>query len=250
MIEEQNHLEIEEDPEALPLNIPTANTEEQLSETREQTLEESGNSVSHQEEQPASETQNSDLQKQVLSLSGQLEEQLKQFEELKNRHLSLAAEFDNFRKRTIKEKEDLQEQIKGKTLEELLPAIDNFERARTQLKPSTEGEMAIHKSYQGVYKILVDSLKRLGVAPMRPEGEPFNPNYHEAMMQDTHDEYSEGTVIEQLIRGYMLGERVLRHAMVKVSTGKAVAEEVADDTDPMISITENPPTTTDNSMDA
>ena len=174
----------------------------------------------------------------------------KQFEELKNRHLSLAAEFDNFRKRTVKEKEDLQEKVKGRTLEELLPAIDNFERARTQLKPSTDGEMAIHKSYQGVYKILVDNLKRLGVAPMRPEGEPFNPNYHEAMMQDAHDEYPEGTVIEQLIRGYMLGDRVLRHAMVKVSTGKATSEEMDDKSESIATSTEEAsPENTDNLMD-
>ena len=186
MTEEQNRLEIEENPEIPPLNTPVVNTEEPLSEGHQTTLEEPESTISSQEEHSISETENSDLQQQVLSLTGQLEEQLKQFEELKNRHLGLAAEFDNFRKRTVKEKEDLQEQIKGKTLEELLPAIDNFERARTQLKPSTDGELAIHKSYQGVYKILVDNLKRLGVSPMRPEGESFNPNYHEAMMQEAH----------------------------------------------------------------
>ena len=227
MTEEQNRLEIEENPESFPLNTPAANnTEEPSSEGQQTILEEQGSTIPPQEEQAVSETQNSDLQQQVLSVTEQLEEKQKQFEELTNRHLSLAAEFDNFRKRTIKEKEDLQEKIKGRTLEELLPAIDNFERARTQLKPSTDGEMSIHKSYQGVYKILVDNLKRLGVSPMRPEGEAFNPNYHEAMMQEAHDEYPEGTVIEQLIRGYMLGDRVLRHAMVKVSTGKAASEEM------------------------
>ncbi len=77
--------------------------------------------------------------------------------------------------------------------------------------------MTIHKSYQGVYKQLVDCLKRIGVSPMRPEGQEFDPNLHEAVMREATNEYPEGVVIEQLMRGYFLGERVLRHAMVKVA---------------------------------
>lgn len=171
-------------------------------------------------EEAVSQAENAALREEVEALQGQLAEQSRQFDELKTRYLSLAAEFDNFRKRTAKEKEELHEQIKGRTLEELLPAIDNFERARSQIKPADDGEMAIHKSYQGVYKILVDNLKRLGVSPMRPEGEPFDPNYHEAMLREPTDEHPEGTVLEQLIRGYMIGERVLRHALVKVAAAK------------------------------
>jgi molecular chaperone GrpE len=80
--------------------------------------------------------------------------------------------------------------------------------------------MTIHKSYQGVYKQLVDCLKRLGVSPMRPEGEQFDPNLHEAVMREPTDEHPEGTVLEELVRGYYLGDRVLRHAMVKVAAPK------------------------------
>jgi molecular chaperone GrpE len=80
--------------------------------------------------------------------------------------------------------------------------------------------MTIHKSYQGVYKQLVDSLKRLGVSPMRPEGQEFDPNLHEAVMREATDEHPEGTVLEELVRGYFLGDRVLRHAMVKVAAPK------------------------------
>ena len=107
--------------------------------------------------------------------------------------------------------------IKRNTISELLPVVDNFERARSQIKPQNDGEMTIHKSYQGVYKQLVDCLKRVGVAPMRPEGQEFDPNLHEAVMREPTDEYPEGVVIEQLQRGYFIGERVLRHAMVKVA---------------------------------
>lgn len=160
------------------------------------------------------------LQEEIDTLKQQLEEQTQQVDAYKKRYITLAAEFDNFRKRTAKEKEELETKIKGKTLMEILGVVDNFERARTQIKPANDGEMGIHKSYQGVYKTLVESLKRLGVSPMRPEGQPFDPTYHEAMMREYTDEHPEGTVVEQLVRGYTLGEDVLRHALVKVAAPK------------------------------
>jgi molecular chaperone GrpE len=151
------------------------------------------------------------------ALEAQLDELNQQFESLKTQSMRMAADFENFRRRTAKEKEDLEHLIKGNTLKELLPVVDNFERARSQIKPQNEGEMGIHRSYQGVYKQLVDCLKRIGVSPMRAEGTEFDPNLHEAVMREPTNEYSEGVVIEELMRGYLLGERVLRHAMVKVA---------------------------------
>ena len=150
---------------------------------------------------------------QINSLKAQLDERSSQY-------MRIAADFENYRKRTLKEKDDLELQVKRNTITELLPIIDNFERARAQIKPQNDGEMGIHKSYQGVYKQLVDSLKRLGVSPMRPEGQEFDPNEHEAVMREPTDEYPEGTVLEELVRGYFLGDRVLRHAMVKVAAQK------------------------------
>jgi molecular chaperone GrpE len=160
------------------------------------------------------------LKQEKGALQQQSEERDRQLETYKNQLVRTAADFDNFRKRTLKEKEELEHRVRRETIVELLPAIDNFERARSQIKPADDGEMAIHKSYQGVYKDLVNGLKRIGVAAMRPEGQPFDPNYHEAMMQVQTDEYPEDTVIEQLVRGYLLGDKVLRHAMVKVAAPK------------------------------
>ncbi|MFM7425782.1 MAG: nucleotide exchange factor GrpE, partial [Elainella sp.] len=137
---------------------------------------------------------------------------------------------ENFRKRTQKEKEEQEEQVKCNTIKELLPVVDNFERARSLIKPQTDAEMNIHKSYQSVYKQLVESLKRIGVSPMRSEGKEFDPNLHEAVMREPSNEHPEGTVLEELMRGYMLGERVLRHAMVKVATApesESTAEEAS-----------------------
>jgi molecular chaperone GrpE len=139
-------------------------------------------------------------------------------EDRQNQYLRLAADFENFRRRTQKEKEDLEVQVKCSTINELLSVVDNFERARAQIKPQNDGEMNLHKSYQGVYKDLVDRLKKVGVSPMRAEGQPFDPNFHNAVMREPTAEHPEGTVIEELMRGYLLGDRVLRHAMVKVAT--------------------------------
>lgn len=157
------------------------------------------------------------IQQENLILKTQLEERGQQLENTKSQYARLGADFENFRKRTLKEKEDAEVQIKGATIKELLPVVDNFDRARSHIKPQNDGEMNIHKSYQSVYKQLVDCLKRVGVSPMRPEGEPFDPNFHEAVMREPTSEYPEGAVVEQLVRGYTLGDRVLRHAMVKVA---------------------------------
>jgi molecular chaperone GrpE len=146
-------------------------------------------------------------EREIESLKASLEERTSQY-------MRMGADFENFRKRTLKDKEDLEQKIKQNTLQEILPVVDNFERARAQLKPQTDAEMNLHKSYQGVYKQLVDCLKRLGVSAMRPEG----------------------TVIEELVRGYYLGDRVLRHALVKVATApeETPSETVVAETPPEV----------------
>ncbi len=151
------------------------------------------------------------------ALQAQLQGNSTQLEELKNQNLRLAADFENFRRRTQKEKEELDLQAKCVIIKPLLPVIDNFERARSHIKPQTDGEMNIHKSYQSVYKQMVECLKQIGVSPMRPEGEQFDPNLHEALLSEPTDEHEEGTIIQELERGYTLGDRVLRHAKVKVA---------------------------------
>jgi molecular chaperone GrpE len=177
-------------------------------------------------EEAAGEVSSEQLQMELAGLASVNESLKAQMEDISGQYRRLAADFDNFRKRTQKEKEDLELQIKCATIKKLLPVVDNFERARAQIKPQTDEEMAIHKSYQGVYKQMVETLKQLGVAPMRPEGEPFDPNLHEAVMRQPTADHPEDTVIEEMMRGYLLGDRVLRHAMVKVA---AAAEETTAD---------------------
>ncbi|MFN6517681.1 MAG: nucleotide exchange factor GrpE [Nostoc sp. CreGUA01] len=170
-----------------------------------------------------------ELETALAEMTQQIESLKVQLEERSTQYMRIAADFENYRKRTSKEKEELEVQMRRNTILELLPVVDNFERARSHLKPQSDGEMTIHKSYQGVYKQLVDTLKRLGVSPMRPEGQEFDPNLHEAVMREPTDEHPEGTVLEELVRGYYLGDRVLRHAMVKVAAPKEDTPAAPDD---------------------
>ncbi|QPN61525.1 nucleotide exchange factor GrpE [Synechococcus sp. CCY9202] len=138
---------------------------------------------------------------------------------LRSQYMRIAADFDNFRKRQSRDQEDLRLQITCSTLSEILPVVDNFDRARQQLNPQSEEAQTLHRSYQGLYKQLVDVFKQLGVSPMRVEGEPFDPSLHEAVMREPSDEHPEDVVVAELQRGYHLNGRVLRHALVKVSMG-------------------------------
>ncbi len=140
-------------------------------------------------------------------------------EALKSQYMRIAADFDNYRKRQLRDQEEAKLQIVCNTLGEILPVVDNFDRARQQLNPQGEEAQALHRSYQGLYKQLVDVFKQLGVSPMRVEGEPFDPTLHEAVMREPSHDHPEDVVIEELQRGYQLHGKVLRHALVKVSMG-------------------------------
>ena len=144
-------------------------------------------------------------------------------ETLKGQYMRMAADFDNFRKRAQRDQEDQRLQVTCSTLGEILPVVDNFDRARQQLNPQGEEAQALHRSYQNLYKQLVDVFKQLGVSPMRVEGETFDPNLHEAVMREPSDEHPEDVVTAELQRGYQLDGRVLRHALVKVSMGPGPA---------------------------
>lgn len=161
----------------------------------------------------------------IESLNRELQAVNEKLDESNAQYLRITADFENFRKRTRKEQDEQEERVKCSTILKMLPVIDNFERARVQLKPEGESANAIHKSYQGIYKQLVDCFKQIGVAPMRSEGKAFDPMLHEAVMREPTDEHPDGTVMEELQRGYVLGDRVIRHAMVKVSVAMSASSD-------------------------
>jgi len=160
-----------------------------------------------------------ELKNTITNNDARLEQLEKEHETLKNHYVRISADFDYFRKRQSRDQDDLKVQLVSKTLTAILPIVDNFERARQQLQPESEEAQAIHRSYQGLYKQLVDVLKQQGVAPMRVVGQQFDPNLHEAVIREPSEEFEEDFIIEELQRGYHLEGKILRHALVKVSMG-------------------------------
>ena len=169
--------------------------------------------------QKTEEINTEELKNSISNNDARLEQLEKEHETLKNQYVRISADFDNFRKRQSRDQDDLKIQLVSKTLTAILPIVDNFERARQQLKPESEEAQALHRSYQGLYKQLVEVLKQQGVSPMRVVGQQFDPNLHEAVLREPSQEFEEDFIVEELQRGYHLEGKVLRHALVKVSMG-------------------------------
>ena len=140
---------------------------------------------------------------------------------VKDQFLRLTADFDNFKKRTLKEKQQLGETAKSKVFESMLPALDNFDLAAQNLKTETEEGEKIMNQYQGLYDGLMTILSNQGLNPVNGVGSPFDPNFHEAIMREESDA-PEDEIIEEFRKGYKMGEDTLvRASMVKVSAGPA-----------------------------
>lgn len=139
-----------------------------------------------------------------------------QVNELQNRLLRAQADFDNYRKRTRQEKDELVSYANAKLIGELLPVLDHFSLAM-QVVDETTDSGALAKGIDMVYKQLLDVLDKVGLKALDPEGEVFDPKRHEAVMSETVEGAAPGTVVQVLRSGYTLHERVLRPAMVKIS---------------------------------
>lgn len=134
-----------------------------------------------------------------------------------SRYLRAQADFDNFRRRTIKEKEELTQYASLKLITQLLPVLDNFQRAlQTGGEGAESGSFA--KGVDMIYRQLSQVLEAEGLKQMDAVGQPFDPELHQAIMQVESEEYGEGIVVEAIQTGYTLKEKVIRPAMVKVSS--------------------------------
>jgi molecular chaperone GrpE len=136
-------------------------------------------------------------------------------DELKDRLLRTAAEFQNYRNRMDRERRDLMESAGSEVLSELLPIVDNFERALQAAAPP-EADV-FRRGVELIHKQMLDLLRKRGVTPIDALGADFDPQVHQAVVHEESAEHREGEVMQELQRGYMLGERLLRPAMVKVA---------------------------------
>ena len=187
---------------------------EEILEELEEASEEEKSSVEESEEKDDSKESKKDKKKKE-KIDKKQEALKEKIEELEDRARRQMAEFDNFRKRTEKEKSAMFETGAKSVIEKILPIVDNFERGLASV-PEEEKGSAFAQGMEMIYKQLMTELENLGVKPIEAVGEEFNPDYHNAVMQVESEEYETGTVAHELQKGYMYRDSVVRHSMVAV----------------------------------
>ncbi len=156
------------------------------------------------------------LEEKVLTLEAKLNESENQAKAHYDHLQRLQAEFDNYRKRTQKEKEETVKYAAERLIEALLPILDNFERAMTASQ-SHQDSAGFVQGMELILRQMQNVLTKEGLTAIEALGQPFDPNLHEAVLQVEAEEHPENTVVEELQKGYYLKEKVLRPSMVKVS---------------------------------
>ena len=142
----------------------------------------------------------------------------RQRDEFKDLLLRKTAEFENYRKRTSRERAALAETAAAEIIEELLPLLDDLERA-LNTEPGTEGADAYRRGVELIHRQLVEILRKRGVKPIEAVGADFDPHYHQAVTYEPAEGRREGEIVDEFRRGYLLGDRLLRPSMVKVAKG-------------------------------
>ena len=163
-----------------------------------------------QQESPVEENQQEEA---VVSETDKLKAD---FDNLNNQYLRLAADFDNYRKRQEQEREALLKYGKQECMKKIIEVVDNFDRA-VQSVEKIDNVEKMKETFFVLNKQLIDSLTKLGLEHIECVGQKFDPNLHEAVMQTPTEEYEEDTIINELQKGYKLGDKVLRPSMVSVA---------------------------------
>ena len=180
---------------------------------------------------PEKDTKITQLQKELKAREEQIEHLKNDYQnqkgknqEISDKYLRLQAEFENFRKRMEREKADFLKYSMENFFKELLPVIDNFELALESAKKASDLE-GFSEGVKLIHKQLQDILQKEGLAHFSSVGEPFDPMKHQAVMQVESDTHSENTIVEELKKGYLLKERLLRPALVSVAKKKSNAQK-------------------------
>lgn len=205
-----------QEKEILEENTAAETTEEVV----EETVETEGKTVEAAEETDAEEDAAQEKEKKFGKKKKAVDKKAEAYEtkiaELEDRVKRQMAEFENYRKRTEKEKAAMFEMGAKSVVEKILPIVDNFERGLAAV-PEADKEGAFASGMNLIYKQMMTELEGLGVKPIEAVGKEFDPNLHNAVMQVESDEYEEGIVAQELLKGYMYRESVVRHSMVAVT---------------------------------
>ncbi|KGR78551.1 nucleotide exchange factor GrpE [Ureibacillus manganicus] len=192
----------------------------ETTENKEQLTEDVTEQVTQNTEENPDTTLNESGEEVELTIEEQLKQQISELEtklaEEENRFLRLRADFDNLRRRTQLDREAQEKYRAQSLLTDLLPVVDNFERA-LQVEVTSEDAIALNKGIEMVYKSLVDALNKEGLELIPAEGVQFDPTVHQAVMQEADSEKESGIVLRELQKGYKLKDRVIRPSMVSVN---------------------------------
>ena len=199
-----------------PIEEPAA--EEQVDSAEEVAEAEPVDNASTSEEQAA------EAEEKELTIDELLEQSRKEKEDLYQKVLRAAADFENFRKRSLREKEELRKYAISSLIEDLLPALDNLEIGLTAADNHPEAK-AVSDGFRMVAQQITGILQNNGLECLNPEGEDFDPNFHESVGFQPSDEVEDHKVIQVVRKGYSLNGRILRAANVIVSSGPASKEE-------------------------
>jgi molecular chaperone GrpE len=191
--------------------------EKDLQTQTENTPEEQVNPSAEQE--TSAQEQSTDPEN-LTEAGDQTDEAMKKFkkenQELKDKYLRLYAEFDNFKKRTVKEKLEMMKTASSNTMQALLPVLDDFDRAKKNADDENTSE-TFSEGVSLVYQKLYAALQSKGLKPMESNGQPFDPELHEAVTEiPAPNEDMKGKIIDTIERGYFLNEKIIRHAKVVV----------------------------------
>ena len=165
-----------------------------------------------EKESKSDKKKNKKLEEKISTLEAEVEAKKTEIAELNDKYMRMAAEYDNFRKRSAKEKEGIYADAYGDALSSILPIIDNLERA----VGITDAD-GVAKGLEMTLKGAADALARMGVEAFGAEGDQFDPNMHNAMMMVDDENHKEGEIVTVFQKGYRKGDKIIRYAMVTVA---------------------------------
>lgn len=197
-------------------NLTDESTSETAEEVSEETAAEPAEAAGEAEGSEEETSRESKREKKKREKADKKQDVLKEkIEELEDRVKRQMAEFDNFRKRSEKEKTMMFETGARSVIEKILPVVDNFERGLASV-PDEEKENGFAQGMEMIYKQLMTELEKMEVKPIPAVGEEFNPDFHNAVMQVESEEYESGVIAQELQKGYTYRDSVVRHSMVAV----------------------------------
>ena len=205
-----NEMENKENTEKETEQSKVQDSKEQTTDTAKQENDQNTDNKEPEMNQKAEETKSEPEATQKVEIDWE-----QKYKELNDRHLRLNAEYDNYRKRTSKEKADMIKTAGEKIISDILPVVDNFERGLATI-PEEEKGSAFAEGMEMIYKQLLGELEKMDVKPIPAVGEEFNPDFHNAVMQVESEEFESGVVAQELLKGYTYRDNVVRHSMVAV----------------------------------